>query len=238
MGTNNGKRERAWGRWRVASEIALLSLRKNWNPGLQDLVKSRQASWSLIFALPCVSASFSFLVCQSPQHRRKWPQICIYMSQDPVTAGESIFLCFSLSIPISWLRIFVHACVCVCVCVCAQSCQTLCDPMDWSPPGSSVHGISLARILEWVAISFSRASSQPRDQSFVSCIFCIGNWSLDHCSPGKPMRWDKDWPNLVRLLVLLLSIAHGIELACIGKIWGGGCSGYVAGVPEKRWGSW
>ena len=40
--------------------------------------------------------------------------------------------------------------------VCAQSCLTLCDPMDSSPPGSSVHGISQARILEWVAISSSR----------------------------------------------------------------------------------
>ena len=45
-------------------------------------------------------------------------------------------------------------CVCVCVCVCAQSCLTLCDPMDCSPPGSSVHGISQVRILEWAAVSF------------------------------------------------------------------------------------
>ena len=44
-----------------------------------------------------------------------------------------------------------------------QSCLTLCDPMDCSPPGSSVCGISQARILEWVAISFSRGSSQHRD---------------------------------------------------------------------------
>ena len=42
-----------------------------------------------------------------------------------------------------------------------QSCPTLCDPVDSSPPGSSVHGILQARILEWVAISFSRGSSQP-----------------------------------------------------------------------------
>ena len=41
--------------------------------------------------------------------------------------------------------------------------QLFCDPMDCSPPGSSVHGISKARMLEWVAISFSRGSSQPRD---------------------------------------------------------------------------
>ena len=59
-------------------------------------------------------------------------------------------------------------CVCVCVCVraCAKSLQsflTLCDPMDCSLPGSSVSGILQARILEWVAMPFSRASSQPRD---------------------------------------------------------------------------
>ena len=47
--------------------------------------------------------------------------------------------------------------------LCAQSCLTLCDPMDCSPLGSSVHGIFLARILERVAISFSRGSSRPRD---------------------------------------------------------------------------
>ena len=46
----------------------------------------------------------------------------------------------------------------------------LCDPMDHSLPGFSVHGIFQARVLEWVAISFSRGSSWPRDQTHVSCI--------------------------------------------------------------------
>ena len=50
----------------------------------------------------------------------------------------------------------------------AQSCPTLCHPMDCSLPGFSVHGILQARILEWVAIAFSRGSSQPRDQTWVS----------------------------------------------------------------------
>ena len=50
----------------------------------------------------------------------------------------------------------------------AQLCPTLCDPMDCSPPDSSVHGILQARILEWVAIPFSRCSSQPRDRTQVS----------------------------------------------------------------------
>ena len=57
------------------------------------------------------------------------------------------------------------------VCVLAiQSCLTLCEPVDYSLLGSSVHGILQARILEWVAIPFSRGSSQPRDRTQVSCI--------------------------------------------------------------------
>ena len=56
------------------------------------------------------------------------------------------------------------------MCVCAQLCLTLCNPMDCSLPGSSVHGIFQARILEQVAIFFCRASSRSRDQSQVSCI--------------------------------------------------------------------
>ena len=51
-----------------------------------------------------------------------------------------------------------------------QSCLTLCDPMDCSLPGSSIHGIFQARVLEGVAISFSRRSSQPRGWTQVSCI--------------------------------------------------------------------
>ena len=50
----------------------------------------------------------------------------------------------------------------------AQSCLTLCDPLDCSPPGSSVHGILQARTLEWVAVPFSRGSSQPRDRTQIS----------------------------------------------------------------------
>ena len=51
-----------------------------------------------------------------------------------------------------------------------QLCLTFCNPVDCSPPGSSIHGILQARILEWVAISFSRGSSQPRDWTRVSRI--------------------------------------------------------------------
>ena len=59
---------------------------------------------------------------------------------------------------------------CVCVCLIQKSCMTLCDPMDCSPTGSSGHGMFQARILRWVAISFSRGSSRPKDQTWASCI--------------------------------------------------------------------
>ena len=57
-----------------------------------------------------------------------------------------------------------------CYCLVAPSCPTLCDPVDSSPPGSSVHGVLQARILEWVTITFSRGSFYPRDRTWVSCI--------------------------------------------------------------------
>ena len=60
------------------------------------------------------------------------------------------------------------------------SCVWLCNPMDGSLPGSSVHGILQTRILEWVAISSSRGSSQPWDQTWVSCVSCIGMWVVYH----------------------------------------------------------
>ena len=61
----------------------------------------------------------------------------------------------------------------------AQLCPTLCDPMDCSLPGFSVHGILQARILEWVTISFSRGSSRPRDRTRVSHIVgrCFTVWA-------------------------------------------------------------
>ena len=61
-----------------------------------------------------------------------------------------------------------------------QLCLSLWDPMDGSPPGSSVHGILQARTLEWVAISFSGGSSQLRDRTQVSYVFRTDKWILHH----------------------------------------------------------
>ena len=71
----------------------------------------------------------------------------------------------------------IYLLCCAVLCLVAQSCLTLWDPMDCSPPSPSVHEILQATILEWVAISSSRGSSQPRDQV---CIFCIDR-ILYHC---------------------------------------------------------
>ena len=69
-------------------------------------------------------------------------------------------------------------CACVHARVLTQLCLTLHNLMDCSPPGSSVHGIFQARILERLAISFSRRSSWPRDWTYISCVSCIGRCIL------------------------------------------------------------
>ena len=88
-------------------------------------------------------------------------------------------------------------CVCVCIYVCARARMhvcvhvltqlhpTLCDPRDCGPPGSSVHVILQARILEWVAISYSKGSSQPREQTQVTCI--VRQILSITVLPGKPV---------------------------------------------------
>ena len=71
-------------------------------------------------------------------------------------------------------------------CSVPQTCLTLCDRMDCSPPSSSVHGTPQARKLAWVAISFSRGSFQPRDQTWVSAL--AGRFFTTE-PPGKPSLW-------------------------------------------------
>ena len=78
---------------------------------------------------------------------------------------KDVYACFISCIKyVSVIYIYTHTYMCVCMrmCACAQSlqlCLILCNPMDYSPPGSSVHGILQARILEWVAMASSRGSS-------------------------------------------------------------------------------
>ena len=98
----------------------------------------------------------------------------------------------------SFFSFLLCVCVCVCVCVCcSQSCPTLCDPLDCSLWDSSVHGFLKARILEGVAISFSRGSSRCRDRARISC---IGRHILHHWATWEAqsnhislLTWEKAW---------------------------------------------
>ena len=87
-----------------------------------------------------------------------------------------------------------------------QSCPTLCNPMEGSPPGSSVRGILQARILEWVVMPSSRGSSWPRDRTCVSHVSCIGRQVLYYWA-----TWEAPW--------LLSLILHNIvTISWIGYI--------------------
>ena len=106
---------------------------------------------------------------------------------------------FGFSCTISWKKLDELLLV-------AQSCPTLCDPMDCSLPGFSVHGILLASILEW--IPFSRRSSQPRDWSCVSCT--PGRFFL-FCLSHQDELWGQhntQSPIQVLCILLLLSLLH------------------------------
>ena len=94
-----------------------------------------------------------------------------------------------------------------------QSCPTLCNPIELASPGSSVHGISRARTLEWVAISFSRRSSQPRDRTLIFCVSCIGRWILYHYHHLGSLRHS------INCLYLVLLICPFSFFLPIGYFW-------------------
>ena len=89
----------------------------------------------------------------------------------------------------------------------AQSCLTLCDPLSCSPPGSFVHGIFQARILEWVATSYSTWSSQPKYQTHISCISYTCRWIIYHCT-----TWEAYIYNYFNIKLLILCTYINTEL--------------------------
>ena len=111
-----------------------------------------------------------------------------YVFPVPHEMVSQVLICCSWILePLDWEKAYKRYSVCVCMCVrmCMCVCMlspsveaTLCDPMDGSPPGSSVHGISQASILERVAVSYSMGSFWPKDRTRVSCVFCISRWIL------------------------------------------------------------
>ena len=107
-----------------------------------------------------------------------------------------------------WVVSGTHQTCRVCARSVTQSCPALCHAMDCNPPGSSVHGILQARVLEWVAISFCRGSSPPRDWTQVSCI--AGE------PPGKAQ-----WENKGVVTFLSSSVVITLfKFSVLGSVWG------------------
>ena len=88
-----------------------------------------------------------------------------------------------------------RACLYIAV-LCAHLCLILYDFMDCSLPGSSAHGIFQARILEQVAISYSKGYSRPRRWIHVSCVFCLGKWILYHCATWQAHLYIRSWERI------------------------------------------
>ena len=126
--------------------------------------------WWSIF-LPLIEKysliDFNNCVCRCNHHSRQDVEHWCY----PQKVASCLF---PISGPCSCLSVCMHACSV------AQSCLTLCNPMGCRPSGSSVHGIFQARIVQWVAISYSKGSSQPRDRTHISCISWTGRQILYH----------------------------------------------------------
>ena len=101
-----------------------------------------------------------------------------------------------------------------------QLCLALCEPVDCSPPGSSVHGILQARILECVAMPSSRGSSQPRDWTHISCICSNSRWILYHLfqdghNRASDPRQGPSKPGTSNDIdCTLVSLVHFISLNC------------------------
>ena len=104
----------------------------------------------------------------------------------------------------------------LCMCSATQSCLTLCDPMDYSLPSSSVHGTFQARVLKWFAISFSRGSSPHRDRNRISHVSCIASRLFTAESPGKPItchKWKVKSLSPVRLFAIPWTVVYRASLS-------------------------
>ena len=132
--------------------------------GLKSMGSLRVGHWVTSLSL------FTFM-----HWRRKWQPTPVFLPGE--SQGQRILVgchLWGLTVRHNWSYLAAAAAKLF------QLSLTLCDPMDCSPPGSSVHGILQVRILEWVAISPSRGSSWARDRTWVSDVSCIGRWVLYH----------------------------------------------------------
>ena len=140
------------------------------------LISSQIQSLKIKFSLSPIPSSFFWL---SGLWYHPYPFILIFICKTLSPKSFNLWRAYGLVESIKSARRVYPVIMCVCA-KSLQSCPTFCDPMDCSPPGSCVHWILQARILDWVAMLFSRGSSQPRDQTHVSYVSCTGRQVLYH----------------------------------------------------------
>ena len=157
--------------------------------GREDPLEKEMATHSSILGweIPRTEESGG-LQCMGSQ--KSWMQL-----SNKTTMIYSAFLFFSIVAYYKILNI-VH---CESESEVAQSCPTLCDPMDCSPPGFSVHGILQPRILEWVAMLSSRGSFQPRGRTPISCVSGIAGGFFSVEPLAKHLVCNKCSVNICRM---------------------------------------
>ena len=123
-----------------------------------------------------------------------------------------------------------------------QSRPTLCNPIECNPPGFPVHRILQAKILEWVAISFSRGSSRPKDQSQVSCIggrffFCACKQILHHLAHQGSFSVLNVFSFIVRLICLII-IGMIVMIQMFSQVLLHSYSAHFEGQEAEAWRVW
>ena len=144
-------------------------------------VHTKSLQWCLTLCDPKDCSPSGSSVYEILQARTlEWVAMVLRAAQLFLQLSVSLYFCFRFPMILYKLS--------VCMDICAQSCPILCDPVDHSLPGSSVHGILQARILVWVAMHSSRGPSWPRDQIHISYIVsCIADRFFTAEPPGKPI---------------------------------------------------
>ena len=166
-----------------------------WSLGREDPLEKEMATHSstLAWKIPWTEEPGMLQSMGSQRVGHEWTtSLSFFLHQIPGDQRwfhNSVF-CFYWSI-VAIQHYFSFCCTkvnqfCMHMCLVAQSCLTLCHPMDCSLPGSSVREISQTSILEWVAISSARGSSRPRDRTQVSYNSCIADRFFTTEPPGKP----------------------------------------------------
>ena len=154
--------------------------------------------------MPVVYSHYQWLQCSVTSIQLVYPawQELIYCNQDWYSVDAAIW---------STVKILKYFDTSWWMCLVAQSCPTLCDLMDCSPPGSSDHGDSPGKILEWVAMPSSRGSPQPRHWTQVCC--AAGRFFTDWASSGASAAW-RAWSSPQQLPPLPFLTSQQLRYEC------------------------